>query len=160
MSRNNSLYPGLDALGLVENACVCHVLRRTTRLTTQLYDHHLRPSGLTLAQFSLLATLHHTAPIAMTALARRMGTERTTLTRNLRVLERLCHVQVTAADDKDRRRRMVEITQAGSAALAAALPLWREAQTVVLHGLGDDGWKQLRTSLRQTAGIVQEARGA
>jgi DNA-binding MarR family transcriptional regulator len=157
MARKSKAYSELDALGLVENICACHVLRKATRLTTQVYDHHLRASGLTIAQFSLLSMLYHTAPIPMKTLARRMGNERTTLTRNLHVLRRMGYVEVLASDENDARTRNVEITEAGTAALAAALPLWREAQDLVVGSLGEEGWDRLRASLRQATKVAQKA---
>lgn len=114
--------------------CTCFKLRRATRRVTQIYDRHLQPTGLRITQYGLLARLR-SRPLNMTELAERMGMDRTTLTRNLRPLERLGYVAVDAG--QDRRTRSVTITDEGRAAAAAALPHWRDAQAAVREALGD-----------------------
>ncbi|MDH3474180.1 MAG: MarR family transcriptional regulator, partial [Rhodospirillales bacterium] len=64
------------------------MLRRTARRLTQAYDQALRPSGLRLTQFSVLANLTRSGGLSITDLAELLAMERTTLTRNLRPLER------------------------------------------------------------------------
>src|SRR3546814_19389843 len=99
------------------SVCTCFKLRRAARRVTQLYDRHLQPTGLRITQFGLLARLR-VEPLQMTALAERMGMDRTTLTRNLRPLERLGYVTVDPGED--RRTRTVAITSEGRAAFSAA----------------------------------------
>ncbi|MFN4091028.1 MAG: MarR family winged helix-turn-helix transcriptional regulator [Alphaproteobacteria bacterium] len=116
-----------------DSLCTCFKLRRATRRVTQIYDRHLHPTGLRITQFGLLARLR-AAPLHMTELADRMGMDRTTLTRNLRPLERLGYVAVDPGED--RRTRTVAITPVGRLALSAAAPRWREAQAAVREALG------------------------
>lgn len=113
--------------------CTCFKLRRATRRVTQIYDRHLQPTGLRITQYGLLARLRG-GPLHMTELAERMGMDRTTLTRNLRPLERLGYVAVDPGED--RRTRSVLLTDTGRAAASAALPYWREAQAAVRAALG------------------------
>src|SRR3546814_19892764 len=69
------------------SVCTCFKLRRAARRVTQLYDRHLQPTGLRITQFGLLARLR-VEPLQMTALAERMGMDRTTFNRTLRPLGR------------------------------------------------------------------------
>ncbi|MCB9946659.1 MAG: winged helix-turn-helix transcriptional regulator [Rhodospirillaceae bacterium] len=125
--------------------CTCHALRKATRRVTQLYDHILVESGLRVTQFGLLATLRVAQPLSMTALAHRMAMDRTTLTRNLKPLERAGLVAL--APGGDRRTRMVLLTDPGRDALRRAAPFWRQAQLAMAEALGPDRLKQLHALL-------------
>ena len=81
-------------------------------------------------QFTLLATLVQTGPIPTTRLADFQGLERTTLTRNLRLLVRDGLVQID--EGEDRRVRKVTITPAGEEAARRAFPFWKKAQDAAL----------------------------
>jgi DNA-binding MarR family transcriptional regulator len=110
-------------------ACACSALRRASRAVTLHYEAHFRGLDLHATQFTILATLIQTGPIALTRLADQLGVDRTTLTRNLRPLARKGFV--TEAPQADRRVKQVMITQAGAAAARAALPAWQKAQDSV-----------------------------
>jgi DNA-binding MarR family transcriptional regulator len=112
------------------------MLRRTARRLTQAYDQALRPSGLRLTQYSVLANLTRRGGLSITDLAELLAMERTTLTRNLRPLERAGWVRV--GPGPDRRSRAVEITPAGRRVFDQALPLWREAERAFRRRLGRD----------------------
>jgi len=93
---------------------------------TRAYDEALRPSDLRTTQFSILVAVGLMGAPSMTQLAAAVALERTTLTRDLRPLSERGLVAVGPGED--RRSRVVELTDAGWAALAAAMPRWREAQ--------------------------------
>ena len=117
------------------SGCLCFAARRAARAITQLYDRHLRPSGLRSTQFTLLAYLLSHGPTPLLESAEFLGVERTTLTRNLRPL----HASKLLAIDtgKDRRIKMISITAEGRRAAMSALPLWRMAQTEARQRSGD-----------------------
>ena len=82
-----------------------------------------------------------TGPLPLSSLAKQTGLERTTLTRNLRLLESKGLVRVRATE-ADQRVRRVEMTPAGRRAAERGLPAWRSAQmgiAVILqpYNLGD-----------------------
>jgi len=116
-----------DPAFLACRGCVCAALRRASRAVTQHYERSFRGSGLRATQFTLLAVLTQTGPLPVSSLASQAGLERTTLTRNLRLLEKkgLVRVRPTEADQRVRR---VEMTPAGRAAAKKGLPAWRKAQ--------------------------------
>ena len=115
--------------------CLCFAARRAARAVTQHYDRHLRPAGLRATQFSLLALLAAAGPMPVSRLAREMGHERTTLSRNLRPLAAKRWITVT--EEADRRVHSVEITAKGRALAREALPLWRKAQAAAQKRLGE-----------------------
>lgn len=96
---------------------------------TQHYEASFRGTGLRATQFTLLAILAQTGPLPLTELATMLGLERTSLTRNLRPLEKRGFI-ASAADD-DQRIRRIAITKKGEAAALAALDAWNQAQSTV-----------------------------
>src|SRR5207245_7476434 len=68
--------------------CVCNTLRMVTRAVTQLYDDVLRPSGLRVTQFSILATIARIGEANVKQLEDTLAIDQTTLTRRLNLLER------------------------------------------------------------------------
>ncbi len=107
-------------------SCRCLHARSDAQRLTRIYDERLRPYGLTINQFSMLTTLIIAGPLPVAALADRLGVDRTTMTRNLKVGERAGLVAQRTAEDK--RVRLVEITPVGREAASLALPAWRKAQ--------------------------------
>ncbi len=68
--------------------CVCNTLRMVTRVVTQLYDDVLRPSGLRVTQFSMLASIARLGEANLKQLEDALAIDQTTLTRSLGLLER------------------------------------------------------------------------
>lgn len=104
---------------------------------TQHYEASFRGTGLRATQFTLLAMLSQTGPLPLTELAAKVGLERTSLTRNLRPLERKGLVRDEPGEDQ--RVRRVAVTKKGEAAALAALDAWKEAQATagdVLRRIG------------------------
>lgn len=128
-------------------ACTCALLRRTSRRITQLYDRALEPVGLRVTQYSLLSALIRVGPVSVSALATQLGTDRTTLTRNLKPLERAGLVAVAAGPD--RRSRAVRITPAGHRRREEAVPLWRAAEVSLRDVMGEAN-QELHRLLEQT----------
>ena len=121
--------------------CPCAALRRASRAVTQHYERAFRGTGLRGTQFTLLAVLTQTGPLPVSSLASEAGLERTTLTRNLRLLQDKGFVCVRSVD-ADQRVRRVELTREGRAAAARGLPAWRKAQVGIApilrkHKLGN-----------------------
>jgi DNA-binding MarR family transcriptional regulator len=110
--------------------CVCTVARRRSRDLTRAFEKAMRGSGVHVTQFTLLATLVQTGPIATTRLAEFQGLERTTLTRNLALLVRDGFVRI--GEGEDRRVHKVAITPAGEEAARRAYPFWKKAQDAAL----------------------------
>ena len=122
---------------LVEAAasgCVAAKTRRAARAVTAVYDHHLRPVRLKVGQFTMLVALRMLPDPTIGQLAEAIGMDRTTVTRNLKPLERDGLV-ATAPGAADARNVAVKLTAAGTRRLGRALPLWKEAQEKIESAL-------------------------
>ncbi len=133
--------------------CVGGNIRRTDRVVTQFYEEILAPSGLSVPQFGLLAILAQVAPITIHRLAEHMDIDRTTLTRNLKLLIKQ-HL-VGSEEGEDRRMRRVLLTQEGEQALRRAWPLWQEAQARIECGLGRERFDALLTELSAVRALTR-----
>ena len=133
--------------------CVCGNIRRTDRVLTQFYDEILAPSGLSAPQFGLLAILAQVAPITIHRLAEHMDIDRTTLTRNLKLL--IKQNLVGSEEGEDRRMRRMLLTQEGEQALRRAWPLWQEAQARIECGLGRERFDALLTELSAVRALTR-----
>jgi DNA-binding MarR family transcriptional regulator len=138
--------------------CVCNTLRMATRVVTQLYDDTLRPSGLRVTQFSMLAALARRGEANLRQLEEALAIDQTTLTRSMGVLER--DGLVERVDTPDRRVKVMRLTAAGRAALARARPLWSRAQDQVLGELGAKGWADARRRLAHLLEVGVRTRSA
>jgi len=127
---------------LAATPCTCAMLRRTTRRVTRIYDRALRPVGLRLTQYSVLAHVARGQGLNITDLAGRLATDRSTLTRNLRPLERSGWIRI--ARGADPRQRAITLTGAGRAKYEQALPLWEAAERDFRRALGSDDVAALR----------------
>jgi DNA-binding MarR family transcriptional regulator len=107
--------------------CLCDATHRAARALTSLYDHALAPHGVRNTQFTVLTTLEMRGATPLGELATFLAVDRTTLTRNLALLEAKQWVRSRAAA-KDSRSRVVSLTDEGRAVIVAAFPAWRKAQ--------------------------------
>lgn len=114
--------------------CLCTKLRRAARSVTRIYDDALRDLGLNVAQYSLLSHLQRLEQPSISALAEAMGLDRSTLGRNLKVLEGEGLVQV--GEGSDMRSRLVLLTDEGLARFQRGAVAWEEAQAQLALRLG------------------------
>ena len=127
--------------------CACFNLRRAARLVTQKYDKVLKQAGLTANQFSILVTAYTQDGLGMLKLAKILGMERTTLTRNVAILDRLGFVQIISGRDK--RERRIVITPKGKDTMQHALPFWQKAQEEIVALIGEEKWRNLLSGLQE-----------
>ncbi|MNF43130.1 Organic hydroperoxide resistance transcriptional regulator [compost metagenome] len=114
--------------------CLCTKLRRATRNVTRLYDDALAGIGLNVAQYSLLKNLSRLDQPSITSLAEALGLDRSTLGRNLKVLEAKGLVRLEGGEDQ--RNRLVSLTPAGRASLDEALQAWERVQVQMGQRMG------------------------
>lgn len=114
-----------EARAAIES-CAGWNARLAARRITQFLDKRMEPSGLGIAQFGLMAQVAAARDDMLGALALRTGLDQSTLSRNLRNLERDGLVEI-AITTNDLRRRAVWLTEKGAKALESALPIWRQA---------------------------------
>ncbi len=136
--------------------CACFNVRKTARVLTQEYDQFITPSGLKTTQFSALAVIDRLGPVMMTDLARAMEIERTSLTRNLKLIEQ--DGFITTRPGEDARSRIVEITGAGREKLKEAQVLWKNIQSRIVGNFGEKRFAFLQDELAALRSIVQSAK--
>jgi DNA-binding MarR family transcriptional regulator len=129
--------------------CVCFNVRRVSRLITQFFDAEVRRYGLRPTQTPILGALQAKTEWSMAELSEWLGTERTTLLRNLRPLQRDGLIRVKGGGRGSHVK--IEITQKGRKALAKMLPAWRSAQDKVVATLGKDRWSTIMSDLTEAA---------
>ncbi|WP_311195734.1 MarR family winged helix-turn-helix transcriptional regulator [Aestuariispira ectoiniformans] len=130
----------------VRDACLCLHLQRAARAMARYFDDLLRPFELTNGQFSLLMSLNRPEPPAISSVATLLAMDRTTLTANLKPLQRRGLLTV-APDKKDKRTRRLLLTDEGRDLLARAVPVWREAHAALEKSLPDRNADDLRADL-------------
>jgi DNA-binding MarR family transcriptional regulator len=128
--------------------CLCLASRRAARAITRTFDQQLRPHGIRSTQFSLLVLLELKGPQPIGALADMLGADRTTLTRNLALLEKQTLVKIRPGDDA--RSRIVTLLPKGKSTVARSFPAWRKAQSMVAASIGADMADSLRRLARSS----------
>ena len=136
--------------------CVCVTLRRAARAFSHIYDEALAPSGLRITQFSLLRAIARLAPVPIGDLAAAQALDRTTLSRNVAPLER--DGLIEQSPGSDRRVSEIRLTETGQAAIARALPLWRQTQRRIRQEFGDETLAQLRALNEQAERLATRLR--
>jgi DNA-binding MarR family transcriptional regulator len=128
--------------------CNCTALRKATRRLSQFYDSAIAASGLRSTQYAILTEIGRRPdePPTLRELAQALVMDQSTVSQNLRPLEREGLVALVR-DTADRRRRNVTMTDAGRARLADARPLWRVAQTRFEDVFGSRQAEALRETL-------------
>ena len=130
----------------VRDRCLCLHLQRAARAIGRRFDEVLRPFGLTNGQYSLLMALNRPAAPRIGDVAPLLAMDRTTLTANLKPLERRGLIRVLV-DPQDKRGRRLELTDAGRDLLVAALPVWRTTHDEIDRMLPDLDSDRLRADL-------------
>ncbi len=134
--------------------CVCFNIRKASRAVTQAYDAALQPSGLRTTQLTLLAVISKSEPTTISQLGERLVMDRTTLTRNLRPLEKQGLLKISPGED--RRTREVSLTAKGGKALAKGIPLWEKIHARLVGTLGENHWAHMLADLREIVTVVQK----
>ena len=135
----------LERYRTVVLACAVLNLRQVTRSVTNRFDEQLRPVGLRATQLNLLMAIETSTAATVTDLAEILAMDRTTMTRNLKLL---------------RDRRLVEgkriaLTAKGRRTAAAALPLWEKAQNEILGSLGTKRWEAVLGELEAVKASIR-----
>ena len=133
----------------MDDRCICTALRQVAAQSTAHYDTVLAPSGIKVTMFRLLRRIEAASSVTITELAEIVGLDRSTLGRNLRVLEKQSLIAIRTGDDG--RARRVSLTRIGQEKLQEAVPLWREAQREYSQIMGADTLALLDHVIEQTA---------
>ena len=135
----------LERYRTVVLACAVMNLRQVTRSVTNRFDQQLRPAGLRATQLNLLMAIETSTAATVTDLAEILAMDRTTMTRNLKLLR----------DRKLVESKRIALTEKGRRTAAAALPLWEKAQAEILGSLGAKRWEALLRELDAVKASIQ-----
>ena len=120
--------------GEADLKCICIELRNAANALTRLYDAQLLPAGISVTQLSQLNHIYQQGSPTLKDLAALTGLDRSTLGRNMRLLEQQGLVTVSVGEDA--RTKVVSLTADGLKALSQAAPLWLDVQTRLTEKLG------------------------
>lgn len=138
----------LDIVHEIRDACLCFATQSAARRVARRFDRAFQPIGITNNQFSLMAALMAPRAWRIGDLADFLAMDRTSLTANLKALQRRGLVSV-APDTKDKRARLPALTEAGRAALVAAEPIWRAEHAALATEFPTAEAEALRAALRR-----------
>jgi DNA-binding MarR family transcriptional regulator len=124
------------------DACAGWNARLAARRITAFLNRRMQGSGLSLAQFSLMAQIAAARDDTLSDLAQRIGLDQSTLSRNLQVLEAAGLVEI-AAGDRDARRRAVWLTERGAQSLDAGIADWKRAHGELARRLDPEAARRL-----------------
>ena len=132
--------------------CCCFNMRKVMRAVTQFFDRYLEPANIRSTQFTLLVALSSINAKTLTEIAENLVMDRTTLTRNLKPLEKL--ELINTVQPLDKRSKAYVLTEKGKEVVMKAVPLWEEAQDNIVNVLGAEKYihivKELEAVLRAT----------
>ncbi len=137
---------------MVAETCLCSNVQRAARSIGRRFDEAFRPVDLTNWQFSLMVALNRPEPPTISAVAQGLAIDRTTLTANLKPLERRGLVSVTP-DERDKRVRRIALTEAGKKLLQDAYKIWKRVQASVEGELAHAYLEGFRANLRAAIAV-------
>lgn len=129
----------------VINNCACTRLRTAARVVSRAFDDALRPSGINGSQLAVLVAIDVTEATSISELSQRLSTDRTTLSRNLKLLEKSGLVELS--DEGWKRSKTVRLTSVGQVTLEHAKTLWDLAQQNFLKRVGKAEWSRVESDL-------------
>jgi DNA-binding MarR family transcriptional regulator len=122
---------------IAEN-CLLMRTRLISRVVTGIYDEELRPLGIKSPQLVLLVVISKIEPATRAEIGRYHHQDRSTLTRNLKVMLSEGWVEEIQGEVRGRSRPIV-LTKAGKDLLRNSAPAWRVAQAQTKALLGKNG---------------------
>jgi DNA-binding MarR family transcriptional regulator len=134
--------------------CACASARRTARLITRLYAQEMG-NAIEPTQFSLLTALHRMPGRGQSALAKAFGLDKTTLSRNLLLMQKSGWIDPVSSDDL--RERGYRLTAKGNRLLAKATPGWQKAQDKLRAAMTPAEWEAMMTAFGVAAGAARSA---
>ena len=132
--------------------CTNFKLRRLMRRVAQHYDGAMSRAGLKSTQYSLLSNVIRLGPVKPGELARELGMDASTMTRNLQPLLEAGWVAMLPGTDG--RSRLIEITESGRAKRQEAQRHWKRAQQELNALLGTERVLQLHALIDESLDLL------
>lgn len=157
-SRNT---PDRDDCLAMARLCLSASLRRTERLVTRHYDAYLADAGVTAVQLPMLATIAAAPEPTFRLLTEQLGVDRSTLSRNLALLERLGYVAI--GEPSGPKPGPISLTAKGRDALRRAHERWKLAHAELMAAMDEESvatGMSFLTKLRDQTRKMDRAREA
>ena len=122
-----------------KSMCYCTNARRSANALTEYYDNMFKNVGLTVAQYYLLINLKRLEKVNITQWAEYVGLERSTMVRNVSILEKHGLIHVVKGKGK-----VFELTEFGKDTLERAIPIWEKAQNEIKEYIGEEDAEAIR----------------
>lgn len=119
-----------------DNSCYCINLRRAANTLTKFYDQAFVPINLTTNQFSLLNDIRLLKSCNKSELAQYARLDRTTIIRSLNILRQKNLIEEVPGENN--RNRVIQLTEAGEAAVTEGLDIWEQIQNKVKLIIGEE----------------------
>lgn len=127
--------------------CTCLNVRRAANALTDIYNQQLKTSELTISQYSILRFINQLSPISVSDLSSALRLDRTTLVRNLKLLEE--KNLVMDISERGSRNRELQLTERGKRVFESAHDLWENAQSGLVEYLGNEDAEKLSEILQK-----------
>ena len=134
--------------------CTNFKLRQLTRRVSQHCEPYFAASGLKTTQYALLSHIDLLGPVQPIQLARRMGLDTSTLSRNLQPL--LAGDWVERLPGGDARSSQVRASAAGREKRAAMKADWKRAQLSINARLGEERVQRLHALLDECLALLDD----
>jgi DNA-binding MarR family transcriptional regulator len=138
----------------IDIQCACASARRTARLITRLYAQEMG-KAIEPTQFSLLTAMHRMPGRGQTALAKAFGLDKTTLSRNLMLMQKSGWIEPLSSNDL--RERGYRLTAKGTRVFMKAGAGWQKAQDKLRAAMTPKKWEAMMTAFRVAAGAARSA---
>jgi DNA-binding MarR family transcriptional regulator len=144
-----------SGLQRMEKECLALQTAMTARAVARVYGATMRSLGVPTTQFHLLGALALHPEAGMAELAELLVLDRSTLVRNLKLLER--NRLIESERPAGSRAKRFALTGAGRAVIEAAVPIWEEAHGRLVAALGEEGLADARAALERLRTAAREA---
>ena len=130
---------------VVHEYCNCYVIRKISLKISKIYDNALKTSGLKITQYAILKYISILKKTNLKNLSIAMDYNRSTLGRNIRVLERKKLIRFNKGEDK--REVEITITDDGQKIFKIARQSWENINNQISENLGKNKRKMLEEIL-------------
>ena len=123
-------------VALIAEECIAVSLRLLTRAVTKIYNHALRPHGLTVGQMNILVAVSCLKEAKQQDVCRVLHLDRSTLSRDIERLH--AYGWLSRRTGVDGRTNLLRLTRKGTATLQKSIPAWEAAQAEAIKLLGKE----------------------
>jgi DNA-binding MarR family transcriptional regulator len=133
----------------IAGQCTYFHIKKLDRIIYSFYDKVMAGANVSPHQFSLLNSIYLAEKkLTITEFAKILAMDRTTLTRNLKLLEKNGFIKISASQ-QDSRRKVFHLTDKGEKTLKQGLSVWKKAQKAFIKKVGVENWESLMKIILQ-----------